>query len=169
MTDPAFHSSVPPLACRRQGKSIHIRSLVVAALLVPFAVTPALAQNQRTIAVPGSAAWKHAQTRLVLPPTITGIARDAVVDNSASEIDVIAEYGGGGATTVTFYLFRPALTSVPVWFDRSEAQIMVRDIYANPTAQGPVLAFARPAAVPRRECAASMCQAAASTNRPRLR
>ncbi|MDB5681594.1 MAG: hypothetical protein JWO16_1399, partial [Sphingomonas bacterium] len=68
----------------------------------------------------------------------------AVVDNSAKEIDVVAEYGGGGVTTVTFYLFRPALMSVPVWYDRSETQIMVRDIYTNPTAQGPVIAFAPP-------------------------
>lgn len=123
---------------------MRIRSLVAAALLVSFAVTPALAQTQRAIAAPANASWKHTRTGIVLPAAIAGTARDALIDNSATEIDVIAEYGSNSDTTVTYYLFRPGLMSVPVWFDRSETQIMVRDIYANPTAQGAPTAFAPP-------------------------
>ncbi|THD37842.1 MAG: hypothetical protein E7773_02360 [Sphingomonas sp.] len=120
-----------------------IKSLVAAALLASVTAAPAVAQ-QRTLSVQAGAAWTHVQTGVTLPATLIGIPRDAVTDNSAKEIDVAAAYGNGAATTVTLYVFRPALTSVPVWFDRSETQILLRDIYANPTAPAPVAAFAPP-------------------------
>lgn len=126
---------------------MRIKLLLTAALLALACAAPATAQTQRTIAAPSGAGWKHAQTGITLPASVLGIARDAITDSSQSEIDTAAAYGNGTPTTVTIYIFRPALASVPVWFDRSETQIMVRDTYANPTASGPATSFVPPRSV----------------------
>jgi len=123
---------------------MRIRSLVVASLLTAAVALPAQAQNKRQIDAPADAPWKHAQTGIVLPSSLLGIARGSLDDNSSSEIDVFANYGAGQATIVTLYVFRPALASVPMWFDRSETQILMRDVYGNATPAAPAAAFAPP-------------------------
>lgn len=118
------------------------QSLAVAGLLTFALATPALAK--REIAAPAGVPWKHAQTGITLPATLLGIARDPIGDNSSSEIDVFAGYGDGQATTITLYVFRPALASVPMWFDRSEAQVLMRDVYGNATPAAAARIFAPP-------------------------
>lgn len=122
---------------------MRIRSLVVAGLMAAAVVLPAQAQK-RQIEAPADASWKHAQTGITLPSSVLGIARDSIGDNSSSEIDVFASYGERQATIVTLYVFRPALASVPMWFDRSETQILMRDVYGNATPATPTAAFAPP-------------------------
>ncbi|MGN6821088.1 MAG: hypothetical protein ACTHJR_20735 [Sphingomonas sp.] len=121
-----------------------IRSLIVAGLLAAAIAMPVQAESKRQIEAPAGAPWKHAQTGITLPPSLLGIARGSIGDNSGSEIDVFADYGDGQATVITLYVFRPALASVPMWFDRSEAQILMRDVYANATPAAAVAAFAPP-------------------------
>lgn len=121
---------------------MRIKFLTMAGLLALAVAPPAHAQT--AIAIPSDAAWKHAQTGLTLPASVIGIARSSLADNGGKQLDVMAGYGDGQATVVTLYVFRPALASVPMWFDRSEAQIMLRDVYGNPTAPAAAAAFAPP-------------------------
>lgn len=123
---------------------MRIISLVVAGLLVAAVTLPAHAQAKRQIETSANAPWKHAQTGITLPSSLLGIARGSIDDNSSSQIDVFANYGEGQATIITLYVFRPALTSVPMWFDRSETQILMRDVYGNAMPATPATAFAPP-------------------------
>lgn len=123
---------------------MRIKSLAVAGLLAVALAVPAQAQTKREIAAPASAAWKHAQTGITLPPALIGIARDSIGDHSNSEVDVFADYGDGQATTITLYVFRPALASVPMWFDRSETQVLMRDVYGNATPTAAPAVFTPP-------------------------
>lgn len=123
---------------------MRIGSLVVAGVMAAAAVLPAQAEAKRQIEAPANAPWKHAQTGITLPSSLLGIARDSIGDNSSSEIDVFASYGERKATIITLYVFRPALASVPMWFDRSETQILMRDVYGNATPATPAAAFAPP-------------------------
>ncbi|MCW3847970.1 hypothetical protein OF829_12040 [Sphingomonas sp. LB-2] len=116
------------------------------ALIAMFGAAVAPAHAQTTIEVPANAGWKHGETGLILRSRITGIPRGMIVDNSASELDVMAQYESpDGQTYITVYIFRPALASVPVWFDRSETALLHRDIYGNikPASDAPT-AFAPP-------------------------
>lgn len=109
------------------------------------AISPAAAQDQARIDVPATASWKHAETGLVLRSSIAGYPRGAITDSSGSELDVMVQYAEGGATRVTLYIFRPSLMSVPIWFDRSETQILLRsDAFGTPVPAGPIRAFVPP-------------------------
>lgn len=114
-------------------------------VLCTAAILPAAAQNQARIDVPATASWKHAETGLVLRPSIAGYPRGTIADSSGSELDVMVQYAEGEATRVTLYIFRPSLMSVPIWFDRSETQILLRnDSFGTPVPAGPVRAFTPP-------------------------
>ena len=123
---------------------MHIKFLAAAGLLAVALAVPAQAQTRRAITTPADAPWRHAQTGMILPSTLVGIARDSVNDQSSSEIDISADYGDGKATTITLYVFRPALASVPMWFDRSEVQVLMRDIYGNAAPAAAPTAFSPP-------------------------
>ncbi|MEI9851250.1 MAG: hypothetical protein WDN24_10860 [Sphingomonas sp.] len=103
------------------------------------------AQAQRMLDVPAGAGWKHAETGVILRSKLAGYPRTGIQDNSKSELDVMAMFSPpGDPTSLTVYIFHPALMSLPVWFDRSETQILLRDVFATPTPQGEVRAFAPP-------------------------
>ncbi len=123
---------------------MRFKSLALVGLLTVALAMPAHAQTKRDIAAPAGAPWKHAQTGMTLPASLLGIARGSIGDNSSSEVDVFASYGDGQATIITLYVFRPALASVPMWFDRSDAQILMRDVYGNATPVAAPVAFAPP-------------------------
>jgi len=120
-------------------------TILFAAALCASAVSPAAAQDAARIDVPAAASWKHAGTGLVLRPRIAGYPRGTIADSSGSELDVMVQYAEGGATSVTLYIFRPSLMSVPMWFDRSETQILLRsDAYGTPVPAGSARAFTPP-------------------------
>jgi hypothetical protein len=123
---------------------MRFKSLAFAGLLTVALVMPVQARTKREIAAPAGAPWKHAQTGITLPSSLLGIARGAIDDNSSSEIDVFAGYDNDQATVITLYVFRPALASVPMWFDRSESQVLMRDVYGNATPVAAPVAFAPP-------------------------
>ncbi|MES2443312.1 MAG: hypothetical protein V4574_10815 [Pseudomonadota bacterium] len=106
---------------------------------------PAHAQ-QRSLQVPAASGWKHAETGLILRPRLAGFARNGLTDNGNAELDVAAQFEDA-STRITVFLFRPALQSVPVWFDRAETQILLRgDTFGKAQPIGPVQAFAAPGA-----------------------
>ncbi|MFS2111269.1 hypothetical protein ACCC88_16385 [Sphingomonas sp. Sphisp140] len=120
-------------------------TILLAAALCASAVSPAAAQDAARIDVPAAASWKHAGSGLVLRPGIAGYPRGTIVDSSGSELDVMVQYAEGGATSVTLNIFRPSVMSVPMWFDRSETQILLRsDAYGTPVPAGPARAFTPP-------------------------
>ena len=125
----------------------------LAALMAPIALIAALfalaapARAQTPIIVPANAGWQHGETGLILRARIAGLTRGEIKDSSAAELDIMAQYASAdGRTSVTVYIFRPALDSVPVWFDRSETQILVRDTYGKAAPLADPLAFAPPRA-----------------------
>jgi hypothetical protein len=119
-----------------------LKSILAAVALSLAVAVPAVAQT--ALEVPANAGWKHAQTGLVLRSTLAGLPRTGITDSSTGELDVFVQYGDTDATAVTVYIFRPAAGGVPIWFERVEAQVLARDIFQNPTAQGAPLAFAPP-------------------------
>jgi hypothetical protein len=104
--------------------------------------TPAVAQ--RTLDVPAKNVWQHADTGLQLQPRLAGLQRIQIQDTSKSELDIMAQYGSADDVLLTVFLFRPALDSVPVWFDRAEVQVMHRGIFGKAMPEGAPLAFAPP-------------------------
>ncbi|NYT41061.1 hypothetical protein HZY97_09860 [Sphingomonas sp. R-74633] len=113
------------------------------------AVMPAAAQNhsQAQINVPANVSWMHEGTGLILRSKIAGLPRGTILDSTRSGLDVMVQYAEGQATAVTLYIYRPALMSVPVWFDRSETQILMRtDVFGTSAPTGPARAFTPPKA-----------------------
>ncbi|MGN6278873.1 MAG: hypothetical protein ACTHM8_09150 [Sphingomonas sp.] len=115
-------------------------AIIVLALL---GTTPALAT--RKLPVGDAQGWQHAQTGLILMSDIAGLHRTELQDFGDSELDIIAQFDDPSRDTeATLYLFRPALDSVPVWFDRAVTTLSNHDIYGGVTAVGAPQAFARP-------------------------
>lgn len=120
-----------------------MRTWVMAALLLAMA-QPAAAQR-RDLPVPANKGWQHAQTGVVLTATLAGLPRTKLTDLGSAELDVAAQFNDPKvATSLTIYIFRPALQSAPVWFDRAAAQIASRDTYGGAMATTPVATFTRP-------------------------
>jgi hypothetical protein len=118
------------------------RSILAALAATLLAGAPAHAQ-MRPLAVPATSGWKHAGTGLVLRSRLAGLPRVELSDFGSAELDIVGRFADD-STEISIYLFHPALMDVPIWFDRSEAQILARDIYADPQPIGPPLAFAPP-------------------------
>jgi hypothetical protein len=117
-----------------------------ALFLAAGVAAPAHAQ-MRTLEVPAGKGWKHAQTGVVLRAALAGYPRTQLVDNSTGEYDVMASFAApDNSTIITVYIFQPALMSAPVWFDRAESQILLRDTWGNAQPHGAPQAFARPGA-----------------------
>lgn len=102
---------------------------------------PAAAQTE--IQVPANAGWKHEATGTIFRSKLSGIPRTSIKDNSDTELDVSVHYGDAD-TTLTIFLFRPVLASVPIWFDRSETQIGLGDTFGGVSPLGDIRAFALP-------------------------
>lgn len=125
--------------------SIPIR--IAAALLAgALATGPLAAYAQTTIQVPAAKKWKHAGTGVIVPQALAGLPRTGITDSTTGEFDVMVQFGSAESTQLTIYLFRPALASVPVWFDRVETQILDRDIFGHATPVSDPIAFAPPGA-----------------------
>lgn len=103
-----------------------MRSTMFAITVLTLFASAANAQ-QRALSVPATSAWQHAKTDLILPPKLAGYPRTAISDATTTELDISASFTAPDQSTfITVYLFRPALMSVPVWFDRAEVQILNR-------------------------------------------
>ena len=116
--------------------------LLVLSLVAP--VTANAQQAPQSISTPADSAWRHAGSGAVLPAAIEGYPRDGVFDLGKGQIDVVLQYRRDGDTQITVFLFRPAVNSGPLWFDRSETIINTRDIYGNAVPAGPLALFALP-------------------------
>ena len=130
-----------------EGNIMHRLLRWTCALVLAAGVAAPAHAQMRTLEVPPKTGWKHAQTGVVLRAALAGYPRTGLVDNSAEEYDVMASFAApDNSTIVTVYIFQPALMSVPVWFDRAESQILLRDVWGNAQPQGTPQAFARPGA-----------------------
>ena len=120
------------------------RSLIAFGALLILAGGQARAEP-RPLPVPATSGWQHAATGLVLRAKLAGYQRTSLDDEGTEELDVAANFSApDDSAVVTLYIFRPALMSVPVWFDRSETQILLRDEYRNPQPIAEARAFAPP-------------------------
>ena len=120
---------------------------IVAAALLP-AAGPALAQPQpRVLEVPATASWQHAATGMILPPRAAGLSRGSLVDRTAAEQDVGADYGGEEGLTTSVYIFQTMLPDAAVWTDRALAAILLRPQFGlDPAAIPTPVPFRRPGA-----------------------
>lgn len=122
--------------------------LKLGAILLPLLLMTgpraATAQEPRTLTVPTNAAWQHAGTGMILPPSVGGLARDSISDSSQNETDVDAAYIDRGEQMVALvYIYRAEAGDLPVWFDRAVALIILpQNGAAAPTIEG----FTRPGA-----------------------
>lgn len=123
----------------RQGLFICVAAMLAAGFAGPAAA-------KRGLAVPPLVGWQHATSKLILMGKLGGLARMEIYDLGDKELDVVAQYATADkATQATIYHFKPALASVPVWFDRSETQIRLRRTDSAITSrQGSPLAFSTP-------------------------
>ncbi|WP_258044268.1 hypothetical protein [Sphingomonas citricola] len=108
----------------------------------------AASADARDLAVPANKGWQHAQTGIILMPTLAGSSRTALSDATDGEFDVTAQYEAADKSVITtLFLFHPAAGDVALWFDRAraalEANKVIRDM--APTSATPV-AFAAPGA-----------------------
>ncbi|HEX8261301.1 MAG TPA: hypothetical protein VF547_00335 [Allosphingosinicella sp.] len=98
----------------------------LAAALV-LAAAPAASQPQpRVLEVPATKSWQHAATGMILPPTAAGLSRGSLVDRTAAEQDVSADYGGEDGLTTSVYIFQTPLPDPALWADRAFAAILLR-------------------------------------------
>ncbi|MHA6719033.1 hypothetical protein ACX40Y_06225 [Sphingomonas sp. RS6] len=119
---------------------------IATALGLFLAVVPAsFAQDaSRTLDVPADKKWQHATTGLIVPTTLAGLPRTEITDASASELDVSVQFGTVDTTFATVFLFRPALMSVPIWFDRVETQVLKGTTFGSAVPIEQPAAFALP-------------------------
>jgi len=97
------------------------------ALAAALALTAApAAADPRMLDVLPSLTWKHAQTGLAMGPYLGSLPRNEVGDYGTEEADLFLQYRGADGTAASIFLFHPGIDSVPLWFDRVEAQITAR-------------------------------------------
>jgi hypothetical protein len=128
------------------GLMKRISTILAAALLLAGA--PAVAQPQpRMLEVPATASWQHEATGMILPPHAAGLSRGGIVDRTAAEQDVSADYGGEDGLTTTVYLFQTPLPDPALWTDRALAAIVLRPGFGlDPNAVPAATPFRRPGA-----------------------
>lgn len=116
---------------------------VIAALAV-IAAAPGAA---RDLTVPADKSWQHAETGLVLRPSLDGLARGGISDATNGEFDVTVQYElPDRSAFATIYIYRPGVDNVGMWFDRSQAAIQAHEQFrhATPATIDPVAFAVRP-------------------------
>jgi len=138
-----LHSGAMSLFPYRIWRLAAVSSL--ACLAAPIQAQPA---PPRTLEVPANVSWQHAETELILPPQSAGLRRTRIRDNTADELDIVADYADDlQGTIATVFLFKTAVPDVALWFDRALTAIMLRpgwNLQASPMPAG--IVFARPGA-----------------------
>jgi hypothetical protein len=140
------------------------------ALAILLVASPQLLLAQqaqpRTLAVPATASWQHADSSMILPPRSAGLVRGEIGDSTDAEMDVSASYASDeDGLVATVYLFRTMIPNVSLWFDRALTVIMQRpDLHLESNTAPAVAAFARPGAT-----TASGLRAALDVNTPEVR
>lgn len=102
-----------------------IRKLLVAiAMIAGLIAGPALAETT-PIALNDGQDWKHPETGLVIPASVTGFTRTSGGDFGNSGSDIFFQYYDQSKTThVTLYYYRAGLPSVAIWADRIEVAML---------------------------------------------
>lgn len=125
--------------------------MAAAAAVLIARAGPAAAQQLKVLDVGANEPFRHAHTKLELPPRVAGIGRTRVLELEQDQLDTVVDYGSPDeGETYTFYVFRNVAGALPVWFDRARFMIEHRDVYGRPSAGEPV-AFVPPG---RKEAAA---------------
>ena len=112
-----------------------------------LAASPAVAR--RDLPVPPDKGWQHAASGIILTAKLAGLPRTMLSDAGDDERDVAAEFATPDkATIATIYIFRPGLMSVPMWFDRAQTALELKDVYGGVRAAAKMpVAFAPPGGV----------------------
>lgn len=100
--------------------------VVLCAALTATMATTAISwsPNIRTVEQSAGRNWKHERSGMVFPAVLLDTRREAVMDTTSSEYDVFARYvSGDNSTAIVLHIYRPAVMSVPLWFDRAHAAI----------------------------------------------
>ncbi|HEV2044362.1 MAG TPA: hypothetical protein VGR05_06750 [Sphingomicrobium sp.] len=114
-------------------------------LVLGIALASPAASQMRSLGVPNDKGWQHARTGIILMSKLGEFQRNELRDNGTSELDVAATYyAGSDADTATIYLFRPGITSLPMWFDRSHYAMMVNPQIQVAAPLGPIARVALP-------------------------
>lgn len=113
------------------------KSGMVLTAIAMAAAAPALAQPKDLQAKPGKE-YKHKATGLKIAAALAGLERATVTAFGSAETDIGANYwSADGADNVTVFLYRNVSGSVPVWFDRGRATILLMpEKYRNPQSLG---------------------------------
>ena len=112
---------------------------VTMAILGLLVLTVPAAAQRRDLPVPLGKGWQHADSEVILTATLAGMPRTTLTDYGNAERDIAAEFAAPDRTTIaTVYIFRPALMSVPIWFDRAQTAITLRDLYGGATPVAPL-------------------------------
>lgn|GEM_PF-455504 len=121
------------------------RMAAAGAMLVATAGAAAAQPQPRTLEVKADAAFRHAHTRIELPPRVDGIARSRVAELEPDQLDTIADYSAPDLSSAyTFYIYRNVAGALPVWFDRAAWMIEHRDALGTATRHGTTAAFVPP-------------------------
>lgn len=124
-------------------------------LAAMVALTAATAVSARDLEVPANKGWMHAETKLIVRPSVAGLNRVAITDATTNEHDIAVELESADKSVfATLFLFHPAVPSVPLWFDRSRTAIEKRKNFDKgaPASADPI-AFAPWARARRSACA----------------
>ncbi len=118
-------------------------AMVGAACTLVLATPPAVAQQE--LKVRKGKPYKHPHSKVSVPATLGGIARDKATAYHDDALDVgLAFDAADGSEALTIYIYRNTNGAVPVWFEQAVWAIENRDIYGTVTPAIPVRAFAPP-------------------------
>ncbi|MDY0958473.1 hypothetical protein SOM26_07225 [Sphingomonas sp. CFBP8993] len=96
-------------------------------LAAMVALTATTGVSARDLEVPANKGWMHAETKLIVRPSVAGLTRTAITDATTNEHDVAIKLESADKSVfATLFLFHPSVPSVPLWFDRSRTAIEER-------------------------------------------
>jgi hypothetical protein len=96
-------------------------------LAAMVALTATTGVSARDLAVPTNKGWMHADTKLIVRPSVAGLNRIAITDATTTEHDVAVKLENADQSVfATLFLFHPSIPSVALWFDRSRTAIEER-------------------------------------------
>jgi hypothetical protein len=125
-----------------------VRHVLASLILFLLNAVPVAAQAPapRPIVVAADAPWRHANSGMTMPVTLSGFPRTQVREYEAPELDVVGTWRRGDDDELTVYVTRSTAGSVPVWFDRATWAIESRSVYGRLTPAQPSAALRVPGA-----------------------
>ncbi len=102
-----------------------VQALIFLLMALGLAVSPTAASTEtKTAAILEDQSWQHEQSMALFPALAAGMPLQQIQTVQEPQLDVILKYQSEDSDTrLTFYIYRPAINNLPLWFDVADSTL----------------------------------------------